>query len=335
MSEQFEDALTTAAILLIERSPTPRISLSTYFVEHTAPLASLRNAVWNSRSEEGIKHQHFQSSEIIALEKWDKALRDGLAVERTGFIPLGKFAKSRRGIATGANEFFFVSLDDANRNEIRPENTKPCVGRSEQVPGLLFSTNDFLALEAKNARTRLLDLPKLLSETEARYVEAGLKEGLHERYLLASRKPWYSMERREPAPIWAAVFGRTSLRFIYNEAGVSNLTTFHCIYPIKNDPVFCRALVACLNSRIVQEMAEHQRRVYGGGLLKFEPKDLLSIQVPDLTNASIATIENLAAACVTLDLYLRENSTLPLSFLDELDQLVLEAAASTNLATLF
>ena len=110
-----------------------------------------------------------------------------------------------------------------------------------------------------------------------------------------------SMEQRAPAPIWAAVFGRKSLRFIYNDAGVHNLTTFHGIYPTRTDALYCRALVACLNSRLVQSLAAHQRRVYGGGLMKFEPRDLLAIPLPDLAGASADILEELAALLLQMD----------------------------------
>ena len=58
---------------------------------------------------------------------------------------------------------------------------------------------------------------------------------------------------------------------------------------------FAAALAACLNSAEVQSSALQQSRVYGGGLRKVEPRDLLAIQVPDLRLASSETIKRLAA----------------------------------------
>ena len=109
------------------------------------------------------------------------------------------------------------------------------------------------------------------------------------------------MERREPAPIWAAVFGRSELRFVFNEAGILNLTTFHAIYPRSPDREFAMALTACLNSPVVQHRAKLQHRVYGGGLLKYEPKDLLDIQVPNLRKVCRPTLSRLAQSLITLD----------------------------------
>ena len=50
------------------------------------------------------------------------------------------------------------------------------------------------------------------------------------KFLTKSRKPWYALEKRPPAPIWVSVFNRNGVKFIRNEANISNLTTFHCVY---------------------------------------------------------------------------------------------------------
>jgi len=46
----------------------------------------------------------------------------------------------------------------------------------------------------------------------------------------------------------------------------------------------------CLNSNIVQERALESSRVYGKGLNKFEPKDLLEIEVPNLLKIQSSTL---------------------------------------------
>lgn len=65
------------------------------------------------------------------------------------------------------------------------------------------------------------------------YINIGEANEANLRYLCVQRKPWYSLEKRTPAPIWVSVFNRKGLKFIRNEAGVSNLTTFHCVYKSK------------------------------------------------------------------------------------------------------
>ncbi len=336
LSEQFEDALTTAAILLIEKPISDKAtSFNSYFVEHSVAIADLRPTILEGRGpSSGVSLRRFLGADLVGLEKWDKVLKDGMAEQQAGFVPLGSMVRSRRGIATGANEYFHLTEANVRNFKLDQGNLKPCVGRADQVNGIRFTSTDFQRLNYQDSRVWLLSFASAPTRAEEDYIRQGLVKGLNQRFLLASRKPWYSMEQRPPAPIWAAVFGRKSLRFVHNEAGVSNLTTFHCIYPTNSDPVFCRALVSCLNSRLVQELAEHQRRVYGGGLLKFEPKDLLSIQVPNLAVAAEELVIALAKMLDRMDSAIREIGAISPEMIDELDELVRHAAGVIPRATL-
>jgi adenine-specific DNA-methyltransferase len=103
--------------------------------------------------------------------------------------------------------------------------------------------------------------------------------------LTSSRKPWYSIENRKPAPILVTVFNREGVKFIRNETEAINLTTFHCVYPIK-DNLFtqdsCDFLFAYLISNVAQEIFEDNRREYGNGLKKFEPNDVNKALMMDI-----------------------------------------------------
>lgn len=335
LSEQFEDALTTAAILLIEKPSSDadkQHGVTSYFIEPQGKIDDVEDAVIGGReSIPGVVCREFKIDELVSLDKWDKVLRDGVPEDKPGFVAVGVLANSRRGIATGANEFFHLTEQTIKAHHFQDRNLKKCVGRADDVKGLIFGAEDFETIREKGGRAWLLSFEGVPTAEEQRYLDGGMAEGLNERFLLAGRKPWYSMERRPPAPIWAAVFGRKSLRFIYNEAGVSNLTTFHCIYPTKNEATYCRALVACLNSRLVQTMAEHQRRVYGGGLMKFEPKDLLSVLVPNLGAAGAELLDRLSFFLGKLDKELREDGVIGEVTAVTLDSLVEEVATSVVL----
>ena len=103
--------------------------------------------------------------------------------------------------------------------------------------------------------------------------------------MTSKRKPWYSLENRPPSPIWVGVFNRTGLKFIRNEAGIRNLTTFHCVYPVNNlfNPVNIDLLFAYLLTDIAQQLFNDNRREYGDGLKKFEPNDLNNALMLDLS----------------------------------------------------
>lgn len=305
----FDDALTTAAILLIEKTQERTETLEVLYVEDKVSIDGIQSLMLgNIPVLPGATKELVEWSTLMGTQKWDRLFAMGAHEHAESLIPLEVICKSRRGIATGANDFFHISPSQALAFGIRSENQKPCVGRAQDIRGLIFSDEDLEMLEREDARTRLVCFGPNLSSDEERYIETGISQGLHERYLLAARSPWYSMENREPAPIWAAVFGRDRLRFIHNQVGISNLTTFHCLYPKSLNERQIAALVALLNSAPIQQRAMRHRRVYGGGLSKFEPKDLLQLEVPDVRMLSDDVLDEIISAFTLWDIKIRQDT---------------------------
>ena len=262
-----------------------------------------------------------QSRDALATsKKWNHLVQSGDARALPGMVALREIATTKRGIATGANSFFLLSRHAATDAGVQ-DVTVGCVGKSKDVSGYVFGRDDFEALQASGAPTRLVVLKETVTAAHHAFVAAGEARGVDRMYLTSKRKPWFSMERQQIAPIWAAVFGRGAMRFVANDAGVHNLTAFHCVYPFIERPNLVHALVACLNSRIVQSAAREHQRAYGGGLQKFEPRDLLDIPVPDLRRVPQRRLDALAAALAGLA---RDAG------LEALDDLVMQAAAEAQ-----
>lgn len=241
------------------------------------------------------------ASALIAAPKWEPFFRGHSELARDGWVSLSELASTRRGIATGANEFFLISPSKARLKEIRPSMLLPCVGRAVDVQGRVFREGDYEELYRSDAKCLLINFTGAPDPKERAYIEEGVEQNLPDRYLLANRRPWYSMEQRAPAAIWAAVFGRGDLGFVFNQAGARSLTNFHCVYPSEADEKFARALTVVLNSREVRRGAKGHVRGYGGGLMKFEPNDLKSIQVPDLRRVQPSTLAILSGFLEELD----------------------------------
>jgi adenine-specific DNA-methyltransferase len=326
----FGDALTTACLLFIEKAKAAQPSLvATVYLEEPSALPLLPR-LWSSPREPtvGLFVRSIATEVLRTAAKWDHLLRQSLEAPAPGFVPLRELADTRRGIATGANDFFHMKPSAAQAHGLAPNHLHPCVGRAADVSGLVFTATDWQRLMQEDRRGYLLKLDGKLTAPERRYLAKGEADGLPERFLLAQRSLWYAMEERRPAPIWAAVFGRKELRFVWNRARSLNLTTFHCIYPRITTGPFVPALVACLNSTVVQEKAKGQRRVYAGGLSKFEPRDLLEIQVPDLRLVSGETLALLAAQLRLLDNAYKGGDSHARSAAErDLDQAVRDAAA--------
>jgi adenine-specific DNA-methyltransferase len=272
----------------------------------------------------------FRPETLLTTDKWDFLIREGEKDAKPGFVPLRQLAATKRGIATGANEFFHLSAPRAAELKLPPHVLVPCVGRAADVQGFEFSDGDLRALTMNGRRAFLATFGSSLTDAERRYITSGEQSGIQERFLLAGRKPWYAMEPQRPAQIWAAVFGRRGLRFVHNRTNALTLTTFHCVYPINRSDNSIAALTLCLNVPSVQASARAHTRVYGGGLLKFEPRDLLEICVPDLSKADESTLAALAAEQLRLSAELRAGMGYEDLKWERAEELVKEAAMAAT-----
>lgn len=285
----FDDNFSTGCILLVENNKILQ-KIDTFFVNIGESVEKLSDLSENRN----ILHQKFSIIELASTKKWDHLLANGRQDRLQGLVPLGTIAKTKRGIATGANNYFHLNESRARSSGLSECHLQPCIGKARHVTHYAFTQEDFNKLRTEDKDVWLVNFKQRLTPTDLLYVQSGETDGINERFLTRARNPWYSMEQQVPAPIWAAVFGRNEMRFILNEAGTKNLTTFHCVYPHDKRPIFVKALLACLNSTTIQSRARSKNRVYGGGLLKYEPKDLLEIEVPDLTKVSTECMVRLA-----------------------------------------
>jgi adenine-specific DNA-methyltransferase len=189
-----------------------------------------------------------------------------------------------RGIATGANEFFFLTTRQAQRLRLPDEFLIPAIGRTRDVSGDEVTAAVIEELVEKGRPTLLfapdgrpLDaFPQVVRD----YLAQGEHMGIDRRTLIRTRRPWYKMESRNAPPFLFAYLGRRNARFIRNLAGIIPLTGFLCIYP--------RADQAADNEQLWQvlkhpDTAANLRRVgksYGSGAIKVEPRALERLPIP-------------------------------------------------------
>ena len=274
----FDDALTTACILLCERmtgSASVRFSL-------VNNIAGLNNCF--------SEYVEYNTSELDANIKWKSYYEEGNSCKYNHLVPFSKFAKVSRGIATGANDYFTFQPSKADDYGIPAGCLMPCICKAVDAPQTFFTRNEFTKLINGDKGIYLFNGTIAPNNASVlRYIHFGEKSGINKRYLTASRSPWYAIENRPPAPIWVSVFNRSGLRFIRNEANIYNLTTFHCVYP-KITEVDVEVLFAYLITDMAKEIFLDNSRQYGNGLVKFEPNDLNKGMVVDLT--LLSTEEN-------------------------------------------
>lgn len=280
----FDDALTTACILLCSNDKNNQtVKFST--IKTINDLELLRTYI----SKYPINDLGGSTFDVKKLEpevKWRKYYQKQNGIRYKHLIPFSSAAKVVRGIATGANEYFTFSKSKAKQYGIDDKYLLPCICKAVDVKDNFFTKDNYNSLIESDRQTFLLNAIGSADEKVLKYIELGEKSGIDKKYLTACRTPWYSLENRPPSPIWVSVFNRSGLKFIRNEANISNLTTFHCVYPVQNslfDNVNVDALFAYLLTDVAREIFEDNRREYGNGLQKFEPNDLNKAMMLDLT----------------------------------------------------
>jgi hypothetical protein len=189
-----------------------------------------------------------------------------------------------RGIATGANEFFFLTLRRANELCLPGEFLLPAVGRTRDVAGDEI-TPDTLKLFDESGRPTLLFSPsgrpvELFPEAMREYLKEGEALGLPRRSLIATRRPWYKMEVRPAPPLLFAYLGRRNARFIRNYAGVLPLTGFLCVYPNDDSPAYTEKLWQALRHEETIKNLRLVGKSYGAGAIKVEPRSLEKLPIP-------------------------------------------------------
>ena len=269
-SAVFSDALTTAAIVLLRsgRRVGDRVRLA--MVDDAGELAKLDLDRATERSP----------GELDPAQKWSPMIEGRTRAARSAF-KLADIADCSRGIATGANDYFTMSESTRRRWKIDRRDLCLCIAKARQIPGNRLTAGELRALIEADERIYLLSPRASLSTAVKKYLAEGRRLGIPERYLPSHRPVWFRPEVRRPAPILVSVFARGRFRFVHNKAGVLNLTAYHGIYPHDASPQRVRALVDYLNSPVAARSLADHRRIYGGGLMKLEPRDVESLEIPD------------------------------------------------------
>jgi adenine-specific DNA-methyltransferase len=198
---------------------------------------------------------------------------------------LGDFAAVMRGIVTGDNEFFFMTLARARELGIPDSLLVKALGRLRDVQGDSFDQEDMERLEAHGRPTRLLNVNGLpfaqLPESVQRYLKYGARNGLPNKTLIKTRTPWYRMETRNIPSIMFAYLGRRNARFIRNRAKVVPLTCLLCVYPKHSSAEFIEHLWNVLSHPTTISNLRKVGKSYGGDAIKVEPRSLERLPLPD------------------------------------------------------
>jgi hypothetical protein len=258
----FPDAQTTAAITCFEIGARPR-SIRMRRVPAGEPVGSL---------EAG---RPVRRERLDTAGRWTALLHAGPR-NGQGLIELGELCRVHRGQVTGANRVWIAGPDSP---PLPASVLFPAVTRARE----LFIPDGRLA-DAAMLR-RVIDLPIELDRVEAeerrlidRFLRWAHRLGAHLGYIARTRRAWWSVGLREPAPILATYMARRSPGFARNLAGARHINIAHGIYPRELMP---EATLTALVRYLSTSVSVRDGRTYAGGLTKFEPREMERLLVPE------------------------------------------------------
>lgn len=279
----FEDAITTSCILLLENTHNDTVDfISVHSPEELTNYQTI---------EEKITYKY---DDLVSSEKWLKYFSSEQSpIFSDNLITFSNIATVKRGIATGKNKFFVISKEKKEELNISDNVCIPCISKSADISGLIFTDKHYNDLYNKNKKVILFDGTKSISTQDYNYIQYGESIKANETYLNSHKNPWYSIDQREVAPIWISVFSRNKLKVVRNTTNTKNLTTFHSVYLKEKYINYTNILFCYLLTPIAQKILKQYKREYGNGLDKFEPNDINNSKILDLRILSAEDVDKI------------------------------------------
>lgn len=269
----FNNAVTTSCILCIEKTNNEYIDfISVDCIENLSFPFS--NSI--------IKTLNI--NDIDANTKWSNYFKDEQSDKYSNLVKFSSIATVKRGIATGNNSFFILTQNKINKLNLSRDVCIPCITKAPYVDRYVLTDNYVQQLIDKNKNMFVFDGTKATTRFDFNYIQYGENSYVNKSYLVSHRHPWFSIEKKQVAPILISVFSREKLKVVRNEANIKNLSTFHGVYFINNvTDDFITVFFCYLTTPIAQKILKLNKREYGKGLNKFEPNDLNNAMVFDIT----------------------------------------------------
>lgn len=278
---QFADALVSSSVIVFRKNQNGKPSV---------------RFSWGGDINHPIEEVWVDKRELDPDKKWNKAhIMNSESVDEAK-ITIGTFFKIQRGIATGDNGFFIVDDEIKNSYHMPLSVLTPVIPPPRKLKSNVYTLAD-LSADNQYLITCRQDIEEIKRSCYGlyEYLKRGETEGVNLRANCKHRLPWYALESREVSPILVSYMGRESgkanlpIRFILNQAGVIATNSYLCLYPKDEykqnfSIASVREKVWTTLSSISPTVLKAYGRSYGGGLLKWEPKELASIPCKELSS---------------------------------------------------
>jgi len=294
-----------------EKQQFANISISTTIVTFKKRLTDNSNTVSISYGESAISpsFQFSVNKQYLFEEKinWRNAIYNSnnstVLNDVSNHIKFDDIFDIKRGIATGANDFFVMDRQKAKQLNIPNDVLIPLLPKARNLNSLIINQdNDGYPnlspqlvlidtdIDEKQIRRKHPDFFEYLQKAKIKD-ENG--KSIIDRALVKGRTPWYKQERRN-APLYLLTYmGRNKkdlppLYFILNRSKAIALNTYILLYPknwlmelLMEDMNLQEIFLVTLN-KTAEQIISQQARIYSGGLQKIEPGELKRLSIIDL-----------------------------------------------------
>ncbi|MGB9911323.1 MAG: HsdM family class I SAM-dependent methyltransferase [Microgenomates group bacterium] len=227
-----------------------------------------------------------EETQTYVGSKWGKYIRAPqiffkiLEKCKDKLVPLKEVADVRRGITTGANEFFYLTEEEIKRRGIEKEFWMHQDEKGNWVPNYIIKSPrecKSIVINPKDLKYRVLmihkDKEELKGTNVLKYIKEGERKGFHKRPTCASRKRWYDLGKRRITNLNINYLIHDIGRGYVGSVNVSDdfqeIHTNYLIAPLINSSLFW-----------FFENIEG-RTTFGGGLLKIQTYEFKKILLPN------------------------------------------------------
>jgi hypothetical protein len=278
LKKQFSDALVTSTVVFYSTGQTSDTVLFTTGDDINKP--DTQKLILSKNLNPNDKW----SSYFFAQSKTNKYM-----------ISIGDYFCVRRGIATGSNKHFILTNEAIERLDIPDEYLKPILPSPRYITSDIIETgadgyiagikNRYL-LNVTCSENEMINLPEnLIHYLNKIFIE------IKDNYIIRNRSPWFKQEYRPECPFLISYMGRNPnepFRLFLNKTNATAPNVYLMLYPKFNwkeaeaqNRGFLKNLHGKLQT-ISSETFVSSGRVYGGGLYKLEPKELMSVPIDNI-----------------------------------------------------
>jgi len=283
---QFDDALVSSAIVWFRK-------------QKSDPHHEIHFSLGGSLDNPHL-HQSVALDTLRQEQKWTRFPKHPVRTPNNSELRFRDLFEIKRGIATGANDFFIVDAEQIRQHELPDAFLTPILPSPRYL-----ESNEVMADGTGNPLLKRplwlinCDLPEdeVAEHYPAlwRYFQIGAAQGIKDGYLCRHRTIWYTQDKRMPSPFLCTYMGRPAnghavnpFRFILNHSQAVAPNVYLNIYPkqrlaqvLTDKPELKHTIWQSLQSITVDQLIG-EGRVYGGGLYKLEPKELGNLPVGEI-----------------------------------------------------